>query len=809
MLRSRDRLRAGGITAANLRANLRAPEITGRPTVGLVLTKVPGVWTNTPTVTQQWKADGVAIGGATGTTYTLLAGQENAVITVTETADYGGGSTLTATSDATAAVITEATAVAAVQTDLTAAGVWAKLDAIWILQSTEALSKVNLKNPGTYNLAVAAGTPTWTAGSGFRSAAGGRWTSGFNPTTAPSPKFTQDSNHLFMFCATDVANTLAAMGAETVALNPRTTNNTDYNFPTRHRNGIAATPVNTGGFVDALGTHSCTRSSSTKWWTVREGEYQLEHTQTSQALGNFELYFGSYNAATPQTDTTRYYMAGAIGSALTQAEALAEHKATTKCLVRLGHVTPRIEAPVTGVPRSNEVTVAADVRWADDNMRVRLVVTTDADTTFANPVFRGDPVDVDWAGAHCPVQATATGLAANTAYRWRFEILGFAPNSTDNPVCTFTTAPAAAAAFSFALVSCSNVSNVTTTAATGQAELVFEALAPLTSLKFWRHLGDFSYDDNTDGDDAYYLAQLAADPTYLKRSSRYYVRAFLKYAFTKAINAFLPLHLIPDDHDFVFNDYTNDTAIPGSTYATCATAANTALIERIPRPANILHSTLHAGYQDYGPKVRFLTMDTRTQRRTAGTGSLLGNASDTYNQVQAIKDQVTQAASDGIKILFIECSCTWTGSANDGFGFDADWAVERTSLSDHFKTVLDANPNMKIVMLVGDMHRVSVDDGTNCAVHTTGAARIPRFIEIVGSPLNSTVLYNAYPVSAPKWNGADSYYAPGTLTVDYAQLVTTIEVDAANEQLTIKQYDCSSGSAVLQATYNTTDLTDW
>jgi hypothetical protein len=799
--RIRSRLRNGG--GSVIPANVSAPEFTGAMTTGKTLTVVPGTWAGDPTLTYQWKANGSNIVGATNTTYILQAAEEGADITVVESDSVSGTS---ATSAARGPVQSETDIVAEVETDLTAASVWSKLDAIWLLQSTEALSKVNLKNPGTFNLAASGvGTPTWTAGSGFRSVSNGVWSSGFNPTTAASPNFTQDSNHLFLFCATDAVNTVASMGADTVALNPRTTNTTDYNFPTRHRNGISGTPVNTGGHQwDALGTHLCTRDNSSTWWTGREGEFSLEHTQASNALGNFDIYFAAYNAGSIQRDTTRYFMAGSIGSALTQANALALHKAVTKCLVKLGHITPKVEAPVTGVPQSTSVKVAADIRWGYAGMQTRLVVATSADTNFTNPVFRGDVETLAWAGAKIPVMHEATGLSASTAYRARIEILGYAPNSTDNPVVTFTTAPSVAAGFSFALASCSNVHTVTTTAATGQAELVFEAMASMTSLKFWRHLGDFHYDDNVDAD-AVYLAKLAADPTALKRNSRYYVRGFLKYGFVKAVNAFLPLHMIPDDHDFVFNDYTNNTAITGSDYATCAAAANTALKERIPGPATLAHSSLHAGVQDYGPYVRFLTMDTRTQRRITGTGSVLGNASDTFDQVQWVKDQVTDASADGIKLLFIDCSCTWTGSANDGFGFDADWAVERTSLADHFKTVLDANTGMKIIMLVGDMHRFTADDGSTSGVFTTGATQIPRFIEIVGSPLNSTVL----DTGSGSWDGVATKYAPGTSSVDYAQLVTTIEVDAANEHLTIKNYDCATGSAVLQATYSTTDLADW
>jgi hypothetical protein len=65
-----------------------APVISGANAVGSVLTCTPGTWTGTPapTVTRQWRADGVNISGATGLTYTTVAGNLGKLITCTETA---------------------------------------------------------------------------------------------------------------------------------------------------------------------------------------------------------------------------------------------------------------------------------------------------------------------------------------------------------------------------------------------------------------------------------------------------------------------------------------------------------------------------------------------------------------------------------------------------------------------------------------------------------------------------------------------------------------------------------------------------
>ncbi len=86
-------------------ASVAAPVISGTPTVGRQLSSTTGTWDPTPTsVTYQWLADGTAISGATGATYTLTAAEAGKAITVTATAHAAGFDDKDATSAATAAV---------------------------------------------------------------------------------------------------------------------------------------------------------------------------------------------------------------------------------------------------------------------------------------------------------------------------------------------------------------------------------------------------------------------------------------------------------------------------------------------------------------------------------------------------------------------------------------------------------------------------------------------------------------------------------------------------------------------------------
>jgi hypothetical protein len=83
--------------------NITLPFIVGTVDTGEILTVSNGGWLDVETYTYQWQSDSVDISGATSKTYTLVTGDEGAVITciVTGTNNYG---TDVATSVATDAV---------------------------------------------------------------------------------------------------------------------------------------------------------------------------------------------------------------------------------------------------------------------------------------------------------------------------------------------------------------------------------------------------------------------------------------------------------------------------------------------------------------------------------------------------------------------------------------------------------------------------------------------------------------------------------------------------------------------------------
>lgn len=86
--------------------NTVMPAITGTAQVGQTLTVSNGTWTSKTSITyaRQWRAGGVNISGATGTTYVPVTGDVGKVITCVVTASNANGGTSVVTAP-TAAVI--------------------------------------------------------------------------------------------------------------------------------------------------------------------------------------------------------------------------------------------------------------------------------------------------------------------------------------------------------------------------------------------------------------------------------------------------------------------------------------------------------------------------------------------------------------------------------------------------------------------------------------------------------------------------------------------------------------------------------
>jgi hypothetical protein len=98
--------KAFSIVVAHVPVNTVAPAISGSAIQGVTLSCSTGTWTAspTPTFTYQWKRGGVAITGATNSTYAVQNADVGSTLTCTVTATNAGGSGAPATSSATATV---------------------------------------------------------------------------------------------------------------------------------------------------------------------------------------------------------------------------------------------------------------------------------------------------------------------------------------------------------------------------------------------------------------------------------------------------------------------------------------------------------------------------------------------------------------------------------------------------------------------------------------------------------------------------------------------------------------------------------
>lgn len=178
------------VDAAALAATA-APTVSGTPRVGETLTGTPATFNDaSATVTNQWKADGVAIEGATGTTLSLTAAQLGTSITFTSTATRGD-ETVSSTS-AVSGPVQEALAPLAVTTVPTVTG-------------TAQVGKVLTGTPAVFNDATATVTNQWKAN--------GVAISGATGTTLSLSAAQQGKSITFVSTATRGSDSLASSSA--------------------------------------------------------------------------------------------------------------------------------------------------------------------------------------------------------------------------------------------------------------------------------------------------------------------------------------------------------------------------------------------------------------------------------------------------------------------------------------------------------------------------------------------------------------------------------------------------------------------
>lgn len=213
---------------------------------------------------------------------------------------------------------------------LKTAGVWAKLDAFYVLAAADAQSSLLNWVSTSYNL-TAVNSPTFVidrhyVGDGSTS----YLSTGFNPTTAVSPKFTQNSGALFQWSRTDLPNGAAqssdfgqpnAYIARSATLSARASG--------RPLAGSGQS-YGDGGYP---GFASFSRTAAAVWEAYAEGVDSGGGTTASAAPTNDVIRILSISAG--NFGLNQIAVAG-IASGLSAAEELATYNAINTYLVAVG-----------------------------------------------------------------------------------------------------------------------------------------------------------------------------------------------------------------------------------------------------------------------------------------------------------------------------------------------------------------------------------------------------------------------------------------------------------------------------------------
>jgi hypothetical protein len=210
---------------------------------------------------------------------------------------------------------------------LKAGGVWNNLDVLYILAAHDAqAARVNAVNPGTYDASLVL-TPTFVADRGYTGSAAQYLDTGFNPTSAASPKYTLNDCCLGMWCRT-------ASGS-----NSRELGNADNSKATLSGRGLGDTigwrlnsdPAMTAANTDGSGHFVCVRTGATASEAFRNGVSLGTGTETADALPN-----GNFWVLTDSNSSAKQLAMAFWGASLTSGQITAFYNASNSYMTSVG-----------------------------------------------------------------------------------------------------------------------------------------------------------------------------------------------------------------------------------------------------------------------------------------------------------------------------------------------------------------------------------------------------------------------------------------------------------------------------------------
>jgi len=205
--------------------------------------------------------------------------------------------------------------------ELVATGVWAKLDGLYIFAATDAPTALTNLIQSSYGL-TATGSPTFTSNVGYTGTNGSSvyLNTGFNPATASSPNFTQNSASLFAYRSASPAGDAGGLAGivggtfKSVLYTPLTGGTPIYSALNSSQGGTGAATDSSG-----IGLFEASRLTSSTIITYLNGCPFQTLTEASAAPTSADIIF--LNDGTSGADgTTGTLAAAGMGAGLTDAD---------------------------------------------------------------------------------------------------------------------------------------------------------------------------------------------------------------------------------------------------------------------------------------------------------------------------------------------------------------------------------------------------------------------------------------------------------------------------------------------------------
>lgn len=221
---------------------------------------------------------------------------------------------------------------------LKAAGVWQKCDAFYVLAAADSQAAARNWIADQYNITLG-GTPTFAADRGYTGdGAAAYLDTNFNPATAVSPKYTQNSAHLSARCRTSRA------GADFSLMGSRNSTTNYINIITRASSGNFVGRVNSGpnalsvANADSAGHYVANRSASNVSQGYKDGAQIITNSAVSVSIPdtNILLLARGVQGSTPDTFCSDETASASIGQSLTGPEVAALHAAELAYMQAVG-----------------------------------------------------------------------------------------------------------------------------------------------------------------------------------------------------------------------------------------------------------------------------------------------------------------------------------------------------------------------------------------------------------------------------------------------------------------------------------------